>query len=225
MHTAAVAATEEIYLAGLNSQQKAWELCQWLARYGSQALRHLGVKARMWRQPMLSLALPSGLQQLQSLTLRHVQLPAVPDSLMHPTLTSLCLERCAVFPCSDVFAWVARQLVHLTGLQRLQLHWLNEQDTDASEAGILAFKEALRQLQQLTSLSLMSNHYIDAALATISSLSQLQRLDCDFVGTPERPVQLQRLPCSLTSVRLAVSAAQQSAAAAAAVVLARSCLC
>jgi hypothetical protein len=137
MHAAAVAATEEIYLADLNSQWKASELCRWLARYGSQALRHIRVPAR-WRHPMLSLALPSGLQQLQSLALKHVELPAAPGSFVHPKLTSVCLDSCVVDPCSDVFAWVAQQLVHLTGLQSLQLHWLNRQLMgDRVKSGIL----------------------------------------------------------------------------------------
>jgi hypothetical protein len=34
MHAAVVAATEDICMADLNNQQKASELCQWLARYG-----------------------------------------------------------------------------------------------------------------------------------------------------------------------------------------------
>jgi hypothetical protein len=205
MHAAAVAATEEINVAEMNSQQKASELCQWLARYGSQALTHLGVEApiSVWPEPMLSLALPNGLQQLQSLALTYVELPDAPDSLVHPKLTSLCLRSCQVRPCSDVFAWVARQLVHLTGLQCLQLRWLDEQDTDPSEAGILAFAAALAQLQQLTSLDLMTINTINAALAAVSSLSQLQELQLSHVGTDEQPLQMQWLPSSLTSVMLA----------------------
>jgi hypothetical protein len=209
MHAAAVAATEEIVLEGLNSQQKACELGRWLARYGSQALRRPGVQGRMWQRPRhvaeaqsVSLALPSGLQQLQSLTLGHVVLPAVPDSYALPNLTCLMLDSCVVGPRSDVFAWVAQQLVHLPGLQSLHLHWLNGQANDLLEAGILALEEALGQLQQLTLLSLASNQTIDAALATISSLSQLQQLELDFVGSQEKPIQLHWLPSSLTSVRL-----------------------
>jgi hypothetical protein len=41
MHAAAVAATEEIYLAGFGRQQKASSLCHWLARYDSQALKRV----------------------------------------------------------------------------------------------------------------------------------------------------------------------------------------
>jgi hypothetical protein len=67
MHAAAVAATDDIYLPNLNSQQKASELCQWLDRYGSQVLRHLDVGAYM------TVALPSGLQQLQSWALWSVE--------------------------------------------------------------------------------------------------------------------------------------------------------
>jgi hypothetical protein len=108
MHAAAVAATEGIHLADLNSQQKASRLCQWLAQYGNQALKHLdvGSPAHMLQQPTKSLALPSasGLQQLQSLTLRHAELPAAPDSCVHPKLTSLRLNGCAVSQCSAVFA-------------------------------------------------------------------------------------------------------------------------
>jgi hypothetical protein len=196
MHAAAVAATEEIVLAGLNSQQKACELGWWLARYGSQALRRLAVQGRMWQMPRhvaeaqsVSLALPSGLQQWQSLKLGHVMLPAVPDSCVHANLTSLCLERCVVSPCDDVFAWVAQQLVHLPALQRLQLHLLNTRDDDGlSEAGIWALETALGQLQQLTLLRLATNRTTDAALSSISSLRQLQHLELDFVGTLEEPV-------------------------------------
>jgi hypothetical protein len=204
MHAAAVAATDEIYLAGLNSQQKASELCQWLERYGSQALRHLEVQARMamWRQPMLGVELNSGLQQLQSLTLSQFALPAALDSCAHSKLTSLCLEHCLVCPCSDVFAWVARQLVHLTDLQNLQLHCLYERN-DPPKPGVLAFEEALGQLQQLTCLGLTSNDTMGAAVATASRLSQLQELQLDYVGTSEKPVQMQWLPSSLTYVRLA----------------------
>jgi hypothetical protein len=209
MHAAAVAATEEISLAELNSQQKALDLCQWLARYGSEALRHFRVQRRTWQQPrqltlapLLTLALPSGLQQLQSLTLSNVELPAAPDSCVHPKLTSLSLERCAVRPSLDMFAWVARQLVHLTGLQHLQLHWLYPH-ADRSEAGIASFEVALGSLQQLTSLSLQDASTITAALATVSSLRQLQRLQLDSsVGTPEQPLQLHWLPSSLTFVSM-----------------------
>jgi hypothetical protein len=205
MHAAAVAATEEINLAGFERQQQASSFGQWLARYGSQALKcvHLGMQAgRLWQQPRLGLALPSGLQQLQSLTLNDVELPAAPDICAHLKLTRLSLVSCAVRPCSDVFAWVARQLVHLTGLQSLQLFWLNEQDTDPSEAGILALEEALGQLQQLTCLRLGSVHPIGAALAAASSLCQLQDLQLDFIGTFEQPLQMQWLPSSLTSLSL-----------------------
>jgi hypothetical protein len=203
MHAAAVAATERLQgWADPDSQQEALELCQWLAKYGSQALRHLGVKARTWQQPLLSLALPSGLQQLQSLTKSWVELPAAVDSCVHPKLTSLCLERCVVRPCSDVFGWLAQQLVQLTGLQCLQLHSLTDPGTDPPKAGLLAFEEALGQLQQLTALGMKSRGSIDAALATLSSLSQLQQLYLEYFGTLDQPLQMQWLPSGLTSVRL-----------------------
>jgi hypothetical protein len=197
MHAAAVAATEEV-LEDMNSQQQASSFGQWLARYGSQPLQHLCVQApmSMWVQPP-RLALPSGLQQLQSLTLRHVELPAATDSWAHPKLTSLSLDSCAVRPCSDVFAWVAQQLVHLPGLKSLQLHCPTSLGTNPSKAGILAFEEALGQLQQLTCLALSSTHFIGAALATASSLSQLQELQLDKVGTSKQPLQIQWLPSSL----------------------------
>jgi hypothetical protein len=157
----------------------------------------------MWRESMLRLALPSGLQQLQSLTLGHVELPAAPDCIAHPKLTSLCLDSCVVDPCSDVLAWVATQLVHSTGLQCLQLHWLSRQYRDPSQAGVAAFEEALGQLQQLTCLGFKDIHGIGAAMATASSLSRLQELQLSNIGTDEQPLQMQWLPSSLTSVMLA----------------------
>jgi hypothetical protein len=198
MHAAAVAATEEISLElpepfrspelssrleDLNSQQKASELCQWLQRYGSQALRHLSVQAPMWQRVMLSLALPGSLQQLQSLNLRRVKLP---DSCALPKLTSLSLEHCTVDPCSDVLAWVAQQASHLSGLQCMQLQLREQQRTDSSKAGALAFAEALGQFQQLTSLSLTSECTIRVKLSTISKLSQLQQLELRMIGTDEQ---------------------------------------
>jgi hypothetical protein len=213
MYAAAVAATEDISLAGLNSQQKASELCQWLAQHSNQALTHLQVRAeaRTWQQPQLSLALPCGLQQLQSLTLSQVELPAAPDSFVHPKLTSLCLDSCRIRTCSDVFGWAAEQLVHLTALQRLQLHCRNELDTGPPVAGIMAFEEALGQLQQLTCLRLV-DFDIGAAMATISSLSQLQELQLYYNGMSEQLVQMQWLPSSLTSVNLSMCAVSCAAA-------------
>jgi hypothetical protein len=104
---------------------------------------------------MLSLALPSGLQQLQSLSLRSVELPAAADSYAQPQLTHLRLLDCAVRPCSDTLACVARQLLHLTGLQCVELHWLHDswQNADPLEAGIVAFEDALGQLQRSHALA------------------------------------------------------------------------
>jgi hypothetical protein len=149
---------------------------------------------------MFTLAVPCGLQQLQSLTLREVVLPAVLDSCVHPKLAELSLESCRVNdPHSDGFACVARQLVHLTGLQSLQLCWLSGPDLDPSGAGILAVEQALGQLQQLTCLHLSCRHIIGAAMATASRPSQLQ---LDVIGSCEQPLQMQWLPSSLTYLRL-----------------------
>jgi cellulase/cellobiase CelA1 len=70
----------------------------------------------------------------------------------------------------------------------------------------LAIEEALGQLQQLTCLGFNSIHDIGAAMATASSLSQLQELQLSNSGTPEQPLQMQWLPSSLTSVMLAACA-------------------
>jgi hypothetical protein len=91
--------------------------------------------------------------------------------------------------------------VHLTGLQHLQLSRLCEH-TDPPEAGLLAFEESLGQLQQLTCLVLSSKHTIGGAMATASSLSQLQELKLFRIGTAEQPLQMQWVPSSLTSVEL-----------------------
>jgi hypothetical protein len=203
MHAAAIAATDDIDLEDLNNQQKALDLSRWLARYGSQALRHLSLAGCMLQQDVLSVALPSGLQQLQSLALSNVALPAALDSCAHPKLTSLLLQFCAVRPCCDMFAWVARQLVHLTGLQCLELHWLDEHDAEPSAAGVRALEEALGQLQQLTCLGFTSSRAIAAAMAGASSLSQLQELRLEYLETAEPPLQMQWLPSSLTYIALA----------------------
>jgi hypothetical protein len=70
MQATAVAATDEIRLADLKSQQKASALCQWLSRHGHQAMRHLAVKAT--QMPNLTVALPFSMQHLQSLRLERV---------------------------------------------------------------------------------------------------------------------------------------------------------
>jgi hypothetical protein len=66
----------------------------------------------------------------------------------------------------------------------------------------LAFEEALGQLQQLTCLGLSSYDDMGAAVATVSSLSQLQELQLEHIGTRQQPLQMQWLPSSLTYVRL-----------------------
>jgi hypothetical protein len=117
-------------------------------------------------------------------------------------LTSLQLVKSAIRGCSDNLAWASQQLLHLTSLKQLQLCGLRQSGAEAAAApSRSAFGASLGQLVQLTSLSLRVA--IDgAALAAVSRLSQLQRLELIDVDTAEQPLMLQLLPCSLTAVKL-----------------------
>ncbi|WIA33853.1 hypothetical protein OEZ86_006957 [Tetradesmus obliquus] len=121
-------------------------------------------------------------------------------------LTSLQLSTFSTCSPTATVRWTARQIVPLTSLRCLNLGFsgFGPHTYTSSGAPSADLSAALGQLVQLTALSLDS-HLDGTALSTVSSLTQLQRLqliDVGRVGSSEEPLKVQGFPSSLTHLRL-----------------------
>jgi hypothetical protein len=118
-------------------------------------------------------------------------------------LTHLLLNKCDV----TSLGVGATQLSALSTLQQL---WMWQLETDVSveptsPAYSAAFGHMLGQLCQLTNLSLQARYQqrlLGTVLAAASSLSRLQHLNLECVGTDECAVMVQDLPASLTYLEM-----------------------
>jgi hypothetical protein len=122
-------------------------------------------------------------------------------------LTSLELTSCGIEGCCDVCAWLASQLTHLPRLRDLELVGIQAPYTSAGAAALVS---RLQQLQELTRLCLKADRFgvqkpPDARRPCIpcpalNSLTQLRSVDLEKVGTSSQPLDLGKLPDSLTAL-------------------------
>jgi hypothetical protein len=197
---AAAAATKELQLSNIN-QQQADALALWLAKHSSKVLSSVDIRGSTDRDPA---------------QLHGVRLDLPVDKLVQlktMKLSSLNLQQYSTVSGRIIDFRAIRQLGMLSGLQHLELSRLPAPTptghdtllTAAAMAYSAALSTALGQLTQLTALTLSTDcswWLPGTAMAPGSSLSQLQRLTLEGVGTTWQPMQQEALPSSLVSLSI-----------------------